>query len=125
MIGSQATDPTLAVALTEQLFANAMVSAGLVDDPRSMLNNINNLLTMVSVCVREGGGNPGRPALHAQQYQLTTHYGRGERERDKDRQSSRDKKNVYIAVVCRNKNKLSSRRFSFSFTIVFVCVTER
>ena len=49
IIGVQGTDPTLAVALTEQLFANAMVSAGLVDDPRSMLNNINNLLTMVSV----------------------------------------------------------------------------
>merc|ERR1719383_1395840 len=41
------SDPTLSVALTEQLFANAMVSAGLVDDPRTMLNNINDLLTMV------------------------------------------------------------------------------
>merc|ERR1719244_795583 len=43
----KSADPTLAVALTEQLFANAMVSAGLVDDPRIMLNNINDLLTMV------------------------------------------------------------------------------
>jgi len=41
------SDPTLAVSLTEQLFANAMVSAGLVDDPRIMLNNINSLLTMI------------------------------------------------------------------------------
>jgi len=40
-------DPQLAVVLTDQLFANAMVSAGLVEDPRTMLNGINTLLTMV------------------------------------------------------------------------------
>merc|ERR1711915_368437 len=34
-------DPQLAVVLTDQLFANAMVSAGLVEDPRTMLNGIN------------------------------------------------------------------------------------
>jgi len=55
------TDPTLAVALTEQLFANAMVSAGLVDDPRSMLNNINNLLTMV--LEKYSPADPSRPTI--------------------------------------------------------------
>jgi TNF receptor-associated protein 1 len=41
------TNPKLAIALTEQLFGNAMVSAGLVEDPRSMLSNINNLIEML------------------------------------------------------------------------------
>jgi len=40
-------NPQLAMALTEQLFGNAMVSAGLVEDPRSMLSNINNLIEML------------------------------------------------------------------------------
>lgn len=43
----KSVDPQLAVVLTDQLFANAMVSAGLVEDPRTMLANINTLLTMV------------------------------------------------------------------------------
>eukprot|EP00088_Acartia_fossae_P034299 TRINITY_DN3518_c1_g1_i1.p2 TRINITY_DN3518_c1_g1~~TRINITY_DN3518_c1_g1_i1.p2 ORF type:complete len:697 (-),score=200.61 TRINITY_DN3518_c1_g1_i1:120-2210(-) len=43
----KASDPKLAIALTEQLFANAMVSAGLVEDPRSMMGNINNLIEML------------------------------------------------------------------------------
>lgn len=38
------TNPQLAVLVTEQLFANAMVSAGLVDDPRTMLKSMNDLL---------------------------------------------------------------------------------
>lgn len=41
------SNPQLAVALTEQLFANAMVAAGLVEDPRTVLSNMNTLLTMV------------------------------------------------------------------------------
>lgn len=40
-------NPQLAMALTEQLFGNAMVAAGLVEDPRSMLSNINNLIEML------------------------------------------------------------------------------
>merc|ERR1712106_372633 len=40
------SNPKLAVLVTEQIFANAMVSAGLVEDPRSMLNSMNDLLTM-------------------------------------------------------------------------------
>merc|ERR1712168_1594454 len=41
------SNPKLAIALTDQLFANAMVSAGLVEDPRSMLSNVNNLIEML------------------------------------------------------------------------------
>jgi len=41
------SDPKLAIALTDQLFANAMVSAGLVEDPRSMLSNVNTLIEML------------------------------------------------------------------------------
>jgi len=40
------SNPQLAILVTEQLFANAMVSAGLVEDPRTMLNSMNELLTM-------------------------------------------------------------------------------
>jgi len=36
----------LAALVAEQLFANAMVSAGLVDDPRTMLKSMNELLTL-------------------------------------------------------------------------------
>merc|ERR1712059_69382 len=38
-------NPQLAILVTEQLFANAMVSAGLVEDPRTMLKSMNELLT--------------------------------------------------------------------------------
>merc|ERR1711976_806348 len=37
------TNPKL---VTEQLFANAMVSAGLVDDPRTILKSMNELMTL-------------------------------------------------------------------------------
>eukprot|EP00090_Calanus_glacialis_P009274 TRINITY_DN1766_c0_g1_i1.p1 TRINITY_DN1766_c0_g1~~TRINITY_DN1766_c0_g1_i1.p1 ORF type:complete len:682 (+),score=262.91 TRINITY_DN1766_c0_g1_i1:50-2095(+) len=37
-------NPQLAILVTEQLFANSMVSAGLVDDPRTMLKSMNELL---------------------------------------------------------------------------------
>jgi len=40
----RASDPQLAILVTEQLFANAMVSAGLVEDPRTMLKSMNELL---------------------------------------------------------------------------------
>ena len=40
------SNPKLATLVTEQLFANAMVSAGLVDDPRTILKNMNELLSM-------------------------------------------------------------------------------
>jgi len=38
------SNPQLAILVTEQLFANAMVSAGLVEDPRVMLKSMNELL---------------------------------------------------------------------------------
>jgi TNF receptor-associated protein 1 len=40
------SNPKLASLVAEQLFANAMVAAGLVEDPRTILNSINDLLTM-------------------------------------------------------------------------------
>lgn len=39
------SEPELAELLAKQLFANAMVGAGLVDDPRTLLTNMNDLLT--------------------------------------------------------------------------------
>lgn len=38
------SDPELATLLTKQLFANAMVGAGLSDDPRMLLIAMNELL---------------------------------------------------------------------------------
>ena len=38
------SNPTLAILVAEQMFANAMVSAGLVEDPRTMLKSMNDLL---------------------------------------------------------------------------------
>lgn len=40
----QASDPYLAKLLAEQLYDNAMVNAGLLDDPRSMVGRLNQLL---------------------------------------------------------------------------------
>jgi len=39
-------NPQLATLVVEQLFANSMVSAGLVDDPRTMLKSMNELLSL-------------------------------------------------------------------------------
>lgn len=39
------TDPELAELVTKQLFVNAIVAAGLAEDPRILLNNMNELLT--------------------------------------------------------------------------------
>jgi len=40
------SNPPLATLVVEQLFANSMVSAGLVDDPRTMLKSMNELLSL-------------------------------------------------------------------------------
>lgn len=40
------SNPKLATLVVEQLFANAMVSAGLVEDPRTILRSMNELLSM-------------------------------------------------------------------------------
>jgi len=39
------TDPDLARMLADQLFANAMVTAGLEEDPRLIVTNLTELLT--------------------------------------------------------------------------------
>merc|ERR1712032_1112514 len=41
------TRPEVAEQLTEQLLDNALVSAGILDDPRQMLGRINDLLTVI------------------------------------------------------------------------------
>ncbi|XP_046325798.2 heat shock protein 75 kDa, mitochondrial-like [Haliotis rufescens] len=38
------SDPTLATLLAEQLYENAMINAGLIDDPRTMVGRLNQLL---------------------------------------------------------------------------------
>ena len=40
------SNPKLASLIAEHLFANAMVAAGLVEDPRTILNSINELLVL-------------------------------------------------------------------------------
>uniref|UniRef100_A0A1B6DQJ3 Heat shock protein 75 kDa, mitochondrial n=2 Tax=Clastoptera arizonana TaxID=38151 RepID=A0A1B6DQJ3_9HEMI len=40
------TNPELAELVTQQLFSNAMVTAGLIQDPRTILTNMNKLLTL-------------------------------------------------------------------------------
>jgi len=42
----KSSNPPLATLVVEQLFANSMVSAGLVDDPRTMLKSMNELLSL-------------------------------------------------------------------------------
>lgn len=39
------SNPELAELVTQQLFANAMVGAGLAEDPRTLLLTMNDLLT--------------------------------------------------------------------------------
>lgn len=41
------SDPELAELLAKQLFSNAMVGAGLVEDPRMLLTSMNDLLEKV------------------------------------------------------------------------------
>merc|ERR1712087_99629 len=41
------TNPAVADQLTEQLLDNALVSAGILDDPRQMLGRINELLSVI------------------------------------------------------------------------------
>jgi TNF receptor-associated protein 1 len=39
-------DPTLAKTVAEQIFNNALISAGLLDDPKDILSNLNNLIQL-------------------------------------------------------------------------------
>ena len=40
-------EPEVAAKVATQLFSNALISAGLLDDPRTMLPNVNDLLAEV------------------------------------------------------------------------------
>ena len=44
---ARTADPPLATKVASQLFSNALVSAGLMDDPRVMLPNVNALMADV------------------------------------------------------------------------------
>ena len=46
LVSLKTSNPKLASLIVDQLFANAMVSAGLVEDPRTILNSINELLIL-------------------------------------------------------------------------------
>jgi hypothetical protein len=41
------TDPALAASVAEQVLDNARVAAGVLEDPRTMLNRLNQLLERV------------------------------------------------------------------------------
>lgn len=51
------TEPTLARVLAEQVFDNCLVAAGLLDDSRSMIPRINDILVCVVKGARERGGS--------------------------------------------------------------------
>merc|ERR1712060_1010536 len=44
---AQQSAPELATIVAKQLFSNALITAGLLDDPRTMLPNVNALLSTV------------------------------------------------------------------------------
>jgi len=50
------SNPDLAVAITKQIYDNALVAAGLLDDPRSMLPRINELMTSLLKRTSQLGG---------------------------------------------------------------------
>lgn len=47
LAAAQEPEPELAKKVATQLFSNALISAGLLDDPRTMLPNVNELLEAV------------------------------------------------------------------------------
>lgn len=51
------TEPTLARVLAEQVYDNCLVAAGLLDDSRSMIPRINDILVCVVKGARERGGS--------------------------------------------------------------------
>lgn len=51
----RAAQPTVAKAVAEQIFDNALVAAGLLDDARSMLPRLNALLATVMASISESG----------------------------------------------------------------------
>ena len=47
LAAARVADPALAAVVAEQVFDNALVAAGLLDDPRTMLPRLNSLLARV------------------------------------------------------------------------------
>ena len=47
LAAARSASPELATRVANQLFSNALVSAGLMDDPRAMLPNVNALMAAV------------------------------------------------------------------------------
>ena len=61
--GARTANPTVAGKVAGQLYANALVEAGLMDDPRTMLPNLNELLSDVLAPYATGsGGGEAAPA---------------------------------------------------------------
>ena len=56
------TNPGVADQLTEQLLDNALVSAGILDDPRQMLGRINDLLSVIVASPASAGDSAEDPA---------------------------------------------------------------
>merc|ERR1719231_1614612 len=57
LVTAQQSSPELATMVAKQLFSNALITAGLLDDPRTILPNVNDLLSSVLK-----GVSPAEPA---------------------------------------------------------------
>ena len=55
-------NPPIASKVANQLFTNALVQAGLLDDPRTMLPNVNDLMVEVLSPYAKAGGGAGGEA---------------------------------------------------------------
>ena len=56
--GARSAQPEVASKVASQLYANALVEAGLMDDPRTMLPNLNELLADVLAPYATGDAQP-------------------------------------------------------------------
>jgi TNF receptor-associated protein 1 len=68
LAGLKDSQQDLARTVVEQLLDNALVAAGLVDDPRAMLPRLNALLERVVGVAGAGGGYAGEAALEARRW---------------------------------------------------------
>ena len=66
--GLREANPELARVVTEQVLDNALVAAGLVDDPRAMLPRLNALLERLVGVAGAGGGYSGAESLEARRW---------------------------------------------------------
>ena len=58
LASAHTASPEVATVVAKQLFANALISAGLLDDPRTMLPNVNSLLEHVLDTSKLGASGP-------------------------------------------------------------------